>query len=276
MSVSKFERISTYAILIFASIIAIYPFASIVILSLTPNEEFIGKAVIPTSLTFANYITAWERGAFDTALTSSFIVAVLVVTGAVICSVLGGFAFASMTFPLKRTLLGILLLGLIVPYEGIIIPLYYLLDSLNLLNTYWALVFPQIATSIPFGVLWMRATFATVPNSLADSASLDGASRLRTLWSIYLPISVSGIATLCTLLFLYTWNEFLMALVFVPQNRAVQTAPLALSFFAGSSRNFDPTVTAAAAVLVALPILVVYVIFQRRFISGITSGSVKG
>lgn len=275
MKVSATEKFIAYAVLIIGSIIALYPFLSIVLLSLTPREEYSGAQLIPTSFTLENYATAWERGGFGSALWSSLIVALFVIIGAVLCAILGGYAFATMSFPLQNVIIGVFLLGLIVPYEGIIIPLYHLLDSMNLLNTYWALILPQIATSIPLGMLWMRTTFKNVPPVLQESASLDGSSRWKTLWRIYFPISLPGIATLSTLLFLYTWNEFLMALVLVPQNKMVQTAPLALSFFAGSSRNFDATVTAAAAVLVALPIIVMYVIFQRKFISGIASGAVK-
>jgi len=198
-----------------------------------------------------------------------------VVVGASLVSLLAAYAFTTMRFPAKSLLLAVLLVGLIMPYEGIIVPLYYLLDGMGLLNTYWALILPQIATSVSLGVLWMRTAFAAVPPSLAEAASIDGANRWSTLWRVYLPISLPAIGTLGTLLFLYTWNEFLMALVLVPQNPAVQTAPLALSFFAGSTRNFDPAVTAAAAVTVALPIVAVYVVLQRRFISGITAGAVK-
>lgn len=275
MKGNRSEKVVGYALLIVGTIIALYPFLSIVILSITPSDERTAGPSIPVHPTLDNFVTAWTRGGFGGALASSLVVAVGVVIGASLVSLLAGYAFATMRFPGSGLLLGFLLVGLIMPYEGIIVPLYYLLDGMGLLNTYWALILPQIATSVSLGVLWMRTAYANVPRPLAEAAWIDGASRWATLWRVYLPISLPAIATLATLLFLYTWNEFLMALVLVPQNTAVQTAPLALSFFAGSSRNFDPTVTAAAAVTVALPILAVYVIFQRRFITGIVAGAVK-
>lgn len=275
MKGNRSEKVVGYALLIVGTIIALYPFLSIVILSITPSDERTAGLSIPVHPTLDNFVTAWTRGGFGGALASSLVVAVGVVIGASLVSLLAGYAFATMRFPGSGLLLGFLLVGLIMPYEGIIVPLYYLLDGMGLLNTYWALILPQIATSVSLGVLWMRTAYANVPRPLAEAAWIDGASRWATLWRVYLPISLPAIATLATLLFLYTWNEFLMALVLVPQNTAVQTAPLALSFFAGSSRNFDPTVTAAAAVTVALPILAVYVIFQRRFITGIVAGAVK-
>ncbi|MCB2177978.1 MAG: carbohydrate ABC transporter permease [Actinomycetales bacterium] len=275
MNGRRSEQLLGYGLLTLGTLIALYPFASIAMLALTPGDQRTGGLGIPKTITFDNFVIAWTRGGFGQALWSSLIVAIAVVVGASLVSLLAAYAFQTMRFPGRGALLAILLVGLIMPYEGLIIPLYYLLDGMGLLNTYWALILPQIATSVSLGVLWMRQAFASVPHSLAEAASIDGASRWATLWRIFVPVSGPAIATLGTLLFLYTWNEFLMALVLVPQNPAVQTAPLALSFFAGSTRNFDPTVTAAAAVTVALPILVVYVIFQRRFITGITAGAVK-
>jgi raffinose/stachyose/melibiose transport system permease protein len=275
MNGHRSEKLFGYTLLVLGALLALYPFLSIVLLSLTPQGARTGGISFPSSITFDNFIEAWTRGAFGQALWSSLVVAVGVVVGASIVSILAGYAFSTMRFPLRGLLLAILLIGLIMPYEGIIVPLYYLLDGIGLLNTYWALILPQIATSISLGVLWMRTSYSNVPSSLAEAASIDGSSRWGTLWRVYFPISLPAIATLGTLLFLYTWNEFLMALVLVPQNPDVQTAPLALSFFAGSTRNFDPAVTAAAAVTVALPILIVYIIFQRRFITGVVAGAVK-
>ena len=275
MNGGRSEKAFGYAILVVGALLALYPFLSIVMLALTPAGQRPNGLSVPGSITFQNFVEAWTRGGFGQALWSSLIVAVAVVVGASLVSVLAGYAFSTMRFPGRGVLLGILLIGLVMPYEGIIVPLYYLLEGMGLLNTYWALILPQIATSVSLGVLWMRTSYSNVPRTLAEAAGIDGASRWSILWRVYVPISLPAIATLGTLLFLYTWNEFLMALVLVPQNPDVQTAPLALSFFAGSTRNFDPAVTAAAAVTVAVPILIVYVIFQRRFITGIVAGAVK-
>lgn len=269
------EKWFGYALLVVGALLALYPFVSIVILAVTPSGERTAGLTFPADPTFENFITAWTRGGFGQSLVNSLIVAAGVVTGAIMVSLLAGYAFATMKFPLRGPLFGFLLVGLIMPYEGIIVPLYYQIQGMGLLNTHLGLILPQIATSVSLGILWMRAAYSAIPQSLAEAAWIDGASRWRTLWRVYVPISIPAIATLATLLFLYTWNEFLLALVLVSQNPDVQTAPLALSFFAGSTRNFDPAVTAAAAVIVAVPILVVYVFFQRRFISGIVTGAVK-
>ncbi len=272
---NRSESIVGHAILVVGALLALYPFASILSLALTPRSERPSGFQIPAHPTLDNFVAAWTQGGFGRALLSSAVVALGVVLGSVVLSAIAGYAFATMNFPGKTLLAGFLLIGLVMPYEGLIIPLYYMLDDLNLLNTYWALILPQIATSVSLGVFWMRTAYDGVPRGLLDAAQVDGASRWAAFRRVYLPLSLPAIATLSTLLFLFTWNEFLMPLVLVAQNPDVQTAPLALSFFAGNTRNFNASVTAAAAVLVALPVLVLYIFLQRRLITGIVAGAVK-
>mgnify|MGYP003376214828 CR=1 FL=1 len=269
------ESIVGHLILIAGALLALYPFVSILVLAVTPRAERPSGFQLPSHPTLENFVDAWSQGGFDRALFSSAVVALGVVVGSVVLSVIAGYAFATMRFPGKALLAGFLLIGLVMPYEGLIIPLYYLLDGMGLLNTYWALILPQIATSVSLGVFWMRTAYDAIPKGLLDAAQVDGASRWRALTRVYLPLSLPAVATLATLLFLFTWNEFLMPLVLVAQNPDVQTAPLALSFFAGNTRNFNASVTAAAAVLVALPVLILYIFLQRRLITGITAGAVK-
>lgn len=269
------ETIIGHAALIIAAVVALYPFLSILSLAMSRPGERPTGAGLPTSLYFGNFIQAWDRGGFSSALLSSLIVAVAVVAGTLLVTAPAAYALARGTSFILVVLSAVLLLGLVMPYEATVIPLYHMFESWGLLNTYWALILPQIGLSTSFAVLWLRVTFAQTPSSIAEAAAIDGASRLRTLVSIILPISVPALVTLGTLLFLFTWNEFLLALVLVPDGQSVQTAPLALSFFAGNRRLSDPATTAAAAVLVALPVLIMYLIFQRRLIAGMFSGAVK-
>ncbi|MFI9603239.1 carbohydrate ABC transporter permease [Streptomyces sp. NPDC004069] len=275
MLTSRRQTVIGHAVLVVAAIAALYPFLSVVLLALSKPGTRQSGFTLPTSISFANFSQAWTRGLFSQALLSSLIVAAAVVVGTIVLAVLAGYAFAAFPFPLKGVLLGLLLVGLVMPYEATVIPLYYQLRAWHLTNTYWALILPQIGLSLPFAVFWMRTFFVSTPPALREAASVDGASRFRTLRSILLPMAVPAIGTLATLLFLFAWNEFLLALVLVPDDRSVQTAPLALSFFAGNRRNSDPGVTAAAAVIVALPVLISYIALQRRMISGMLAGAVK-
>lgn len=269
------ETVIGHAVLVIGAMIALYPFLSILALAMSRPGERPSGAGLPTSLYFGNFARAWERGGFSSALLASLIVAVAVVVGTLLVTTPAAYALARGTSKVLLVLSAVLLLGLVMPYEATVIPLYHMFESWGLLNTYWALILPQIGLSTSFAVLWLRVTFAQTPEAIGEAAALDGASRLRTLVSIILPITVPALVTLGTLLFLFTWNEFLLALVLVPDGQSVQTAPLALSFFAGNRRLSDPATTAAAAVLVALPVLIMYLIFQRRLIAGMLSGAVK-
>ncbi|MER6165482.1 carbohydrate ABC transporter permease [Streptomyces violaceorubidus] len=269
MRTTRSESVATHALLVLASVVAVFPLASVVVSSLH------GVAGAPRGASFSAYSTAWTQGRFGSALLSSALVSVTVVAVTVLLSALAGYALATMRVPGAKIIVGLLLLGLVLPYEVTVLPLYQLLTGWHLIDTYWALILPQIALSVPLGVLWMRSFFASVPVSLLEAARIDGTSRLQTLRLVLLPLAGPAVATLGTVLFLFTWNEFLLALVLVPDNAAVQTVPLALSFFSGAARSSDPAVTAAAAVLVALPVLLAYVFLQRRLISGLTEGAVK-
>jgi raffinose/stachyose/melibiose transport system permease protein len=275
MRESRREIAIGHAILVVAAIIALYPFVSILSLALSRPGEARGGLGLPTSLYFGNFVEAWTRGVFSSALVSSLIVAVLVVAGTVVLAVPAGFALGTVRSRGLTLVSALMLVGLVMPYEAMVIPLYNQFKAMGLIDTYAALILPQVALSLSFAVLWLRTSFAQIPSALSEAAAIDGASRARALWSIILPVGKPAILTLVTLLFLFTWNEFLLALVLVPGNKAVQTAPLALSFFAGNQRNSQPPVTAAAAVIVALPVLVAYIFMQRRFISGMLAGAVK-
>ena len=269
------EKTIAYFVLTLGAVIALYPLVSIVNLSLTNRSIKPGVDSQFLGIYYGNYVEAWERGAFNQAMLSSLLVSSCVVLLTLLCAILAGYSFALLRVPFAKTILILLLFGLVMPYEGVVISIYEMMSSFHLLNTYWALILPQVALSMPFAVLWMRTFFSTVPKSIIESASLDGAGRMQSLWLILVPLAKSAIGTLATLLFLFTWNEFLLALVLVPSNAGIQTVPLSLSFFAGNRRNSEPPVTAAAAVLVALPVVFAYIFLQRRLIRGIISGAVK-
>ncbi|MDX6598162.1 MAG: raffinose/stachyose/melibiose transport system permease protein, partial [Gaiellales bacterium] len=173
----------------------------------------------------------------------------------------------------------LIVVGLIFPYEATVIPLYYdFLNyhpaGINLAGSYWALILPQIGQSVTLGTFWMRAFFLSTPRALVEAGRIDGAGSFRILRSILLPQARPALLTLCLLVFMYTWNEFLLALVLLAGSDNT-TAPLGLSFFAGVSRSSDPTKVAAASVLVAAPVVIVYLFLQRHFIRGVLAGAIK-
>src|SRR4029079_8815949 len=207
-------------------------------------------------------------------LKSSAIVTVSVVVVAGFLSILSGFAFGMMRFRGSQVLFYVFLLGLMVPMEAMIVPLYYDFRDLGLTDTYWVLILPQIGLSVAFGTFWMRAFFLSTPRSLLECRRLDGAASWMTLWRVLVPFGRPAILTMMVLLFMWTWNEFLLALVMVSKEN-LRTAPLGLAFFQGQHTS-DLTLLAAGAVIVATPVVIVYVFLQRHFIRGMLTGAVKG
>jgi raffinose/stachyose/melibiose transport system permease protein len=274
MTVSRREQVLSYAVLAAFAVLALYPILSIILLALHRRSDLVTGFAIPDHLSLDTFREAWNLGGFSSGLRNSLIVAAAVSLATAVLSTLAGYAFGTMRFRGSNALFYLLLIGLIFPYEATVIPLYYVFRDVGLTDSLWALILPQIGLSVPFGTFWMRAFFRSTPGALVEASRLDGATSFATLVRVLLPQAWPAITTMVVLVFMWTWNEFLLALVMI-QSDSLRTAPLDLALFAGTNRYSDPTLTAAAAVLVALPIMVVYVFLQRSFIRGMFAGSVK-
>jgi raffinose/stachyose/melibiose transport system permease protein len=274
MRVSSGERLANYAILIAFAVFALYPILTIVAAALGPDDAAAGQ-VGPGVLGLhpENFVEAWDAGRFGTYLRTSLLVSAIVVSVSVVLSILSGFAFGTMRFPGSTVLFYVFLLGIMMPSEAVIVPLYFDLRALGLTDTLWAVVLPQVAQSVAFGTFWMRAYFRTSSRSLVEAARLDGASTRRILWSVLVPLARPAIVTLTVLVFMWTWNEFLIPLVMVT-SESLRTAPLGLAFFQGQyTQGF--TLLAAGACIVATPVVLLYLFLQRHFIAGMLEGSVR-
>ncbi len=269
MRTSTAERTLTYGVLVLAAVLALYPIGLILVRAVQPDA--VGAAA---GVDLGNFADAWDEGQFGSYLRTSVIVTVCVVLGATLLSSLAGYAFGTMTFRGSSVLFYLLLLGLMVPSEAIVIPLYFQLRSVDLLDTYTALVLPQIAQSLAFGTFWMRAYFRSTSREVVEAARLDGAGHLRIFWSILLPMGRPAVTTMMVLFFMWTWNEFLLPLVVIPSGDLL-TAPLGLALFQGQY-TAGTSLLAAGAVMVAFPVVVFYLFAQRHFIRGMVDGANKG
>ncbi|HEY0416133.1 MAG TPA: carbohydrate ABC transporter permease [Gaiellaceae bacterium] len=272
---ARLDRYSTYLVLAFFSVLAIYPLLSIVFLAFHKKTDNVTGFSLPTTLSLHTFTAAWSEGNFAKGMWGSLLVAGTVTLVSAALSLLTGYALGTMRFRFSGVAFNLIILGLIFPYEATVIPLYYDFQDVHLSGSYWTLILPQIGQSISLGTFWMRAVFLTTPRSLVEAARIDGAGSIRVLRSVLFPQVRPAMLTLCVLVFMYTWNEFLLALVML-QGSNNTTAPLGLSYFAGATRAGDPTKVAAAAVLVALPILVMYLLLQRHFVRGVLAGALKG
>jgi len=279
---SRRESLLNYGILILFSLFALYPIVGVLTTALADPGTASGFR-LSTDFHWSNFSDAWSQGHFSQYLRSSVIVAVSVVTVATLLSILSGYAFGVMRFRGSTALFYLFLLGLMVPVEAMVVPLYFDFRDLHffgwssgvsLLDTYWALILPQIGLSVAFGTFWMRAFFLSTPRSLMEAARIDGASSWTTLWRVLVPFGRPAILTMTVLVFMWTWNEFLLALVLV-SSEDKRTAPLGLAFFQGRNTT-DFALLAAGAVIVATPVVLLYVFLQRHFIRGMLSGAIKG
>jgi raffinose/stachyose/melibiose transport system permease protein len=179
-----------------------------------------------------------------------------------------------MRFPGRTPLFYVLLLGIVLPYEATVIALYFDLSAVGLTDSLLGLMLPQIALFLCFGTFWMRAFFLSTPQSLIEAARIDGAHSFQILVRVLLPLAGPAVSTLMILFFFWSWNEFLLAIVLI-QDPALRTAPAGLGTFVGQFSS-DVSGLAAGAVLVTAPVVLFYLIAQRKVMSGMLEGAVKG
>jgi raffinose/stachyose/melibiose transport system permease protein len=263
-----------YVLLTICALVAIYPLVGVFLASLYPTGPGSQPSGFSLPPTFAwhNYVTAWEQGKFASSFQTSFFVAALMVPASVVLSVVAGYAFATMRFRGSQIIFWLFILGLIIPTEATIVPLYYDVKAMGLLDTSWALIILETSGEVAFGIFWMRAAFIAAPKSLLEAARIDGANSWQTLWRVMVPFARPAILTLTVLCFADSWNEFFLALVFTINKT---TAPAGLASFSGRYTQ-DIALVSAGAVIIAIPILIVFIFFQREFLRGMLTGAVKG
>ena len=264
-----------YLVLSLFLLIILIPIIGLVFSAFKTDAEVIkGPLTLPSQLRLDAFNDAWTTGRFNFFFRNSVVVTIAVVIASVFLSTLTGYAFAILPVPGKKFLYPLLLLGYMVPFEAVIIPLYHMMNRMDLIDTYWALILPQVGLSVSFGTLWMTSFFRAAPRELVDAAAIDGCNRWQVLWRVLWPLARPAVLTLVVLVFMWTWNEFLLALVLV-QKETMRTLPVGLAFFQGRYSANIPLM-AAGSLIVAGPILLVYILFQRYFIRGMLGGAVKG
>jgi raffinose/stachyose/melibiose transport system permease protein len=268
-------EVAKYAVLITVAVLCLIPFVWVWSSALKPPAEIIkAPLALPQHPTLDNIVEAWVQGRLGKYFLNSVIVAVPIVFFTIALSSLAAYAFARATFPGRNVLFYIFLIGLILPFQSIMIPLYYLLRDLQLLGTYWAMIIPSTALGLPFGIFIMRAFFQGLPNELSDAARVDGCNEFDVFWRVILPLAKPGMITLGIFSFLGAWNSFLLPLIYM-QREELRPLVIGLMFFQ-SRYTTSYALTMAGATIVSLPVIIVYIIFQRQFIQGLTAGALKG
>lgn len=268
--------IGLWITLIIVALVWVAPFVFIVFTSLkTPAAvTSTGAFVPPTDLAFENYSAAWSRGNFASSFFNSAIITVIKVPLGLLLSAMAAYALAKIKLKVTKALLLLVVFGTMIPFQVMLAPLFTLVNSFGLIDTYPGVILPYIAFGVPYQVFILHGFFKGIPKELSEAALIDGANHFTIFTRIFLPVCLPVLAALLILDFVSTWNEFAMALVLL-QDQHMWTLPLGLMSFQGQfSSNYGQL--NAAIVMTVLPATIVYLIFQRYFVSGLTSGAVKG
>jgi raffinose/stachyose/melibiose transport system permease protein len=272
--VDRREELIGRALLIVLMIITVLPFVSLFTTALHPSGTYPQGVDWPADPQWGNFTDAFREAHMGKLLLSSAIIVAGVVPLSLMIATMAGFAIGHLRMPGARWVFLVFLLGLTLPFEGIITPLYYQVRDLGILNTRWAIILPLIGLFMPFSVFWMRAHFVTMPGELSEAARVDGANTWQLFWRIHVPLAMPAISSLAILLFLWTWNQFLLAIVLV-DDPSKRTMAGALGAFQGQWGT-DIPLLCAGSLLILTPTLIVFLIFQRRFVAALLQGSLKG
>jgi ABC-type glycerol-3-phosphate transport system permease component len=265
-----------YLVLTVVAVVCVFPLLWMVLTSLRTPDSAFGKSFIPTTAewTIKAYGSAFSSAGMGRGLLNSVIVTAVTIAGVLIVATLGGYGFARFRFRGRRGIYIGILSTLMVPGAVLIIPLFLELKVFHLLDSLQGLILVYIATSVPFAVVLMRGFFERIPENLADAARIDGASELDVFLRVMLPLVQPAVLTLAVFQFLNTWNEFILAETFLRSPNLLTVQPRIYAIVGQYSTNWS--LLCAAVVISVIPIVVLYVVLQRRFVAGLTVGALRG
>lgn len=274
LSAKARARVPGAILIIAASIFSIVPLLSMFTAAVAPQGSIPMGLSWPSDPQWHNFVDAWNVANITTLLGSSTLIVLGVVPISLIISTMAAYAITILKIPLGGVFYLVLLLTLTLPYEIVIVPLYQQMRDLGLLDSQLGLILPLIGLNMPFAVFWMRAHFVNTPADLSEAASIDGASPWKSFVLIHLPLARPAISSLGLLMFLSTWNTFLLALVLIndPNKRTMAGALQAFQ----SKYSTDVVLLNAGALLLMAPTILVFLLLQKQFTKALLQGAVKG
>jgi raffinose/stachyose/melibiose transport system permease protein len=269
------SKIPYYVLLIILALFALGPLVILVFNSLKSSAE-IGRNPLglPLSPVFENFPAAWTQGDFSTTMVNSTILTVGTVVGVCIIAGTSAYAMARLDLPGTDAVLLYLFVASAVPFQLFLVPLFFLWSILHLTNSRFGLIVIYWAIFSPLATLLLRSYLVGLPRDFEDAARIDGANELQVMLRVVLPLSWPGLLTVALVTGVYAWNEFFFAITFIQDKNLKPVTTSFLAFQSTYSQNWG--LTSAAAIYIILPIVVLFLILQRRFISGLTAGGLKG
>lgn len=267
-------RIVQNLILLVFALYALLPVYLVMLAAMRSEADlFSGPLSVPWPPNFTNFSRVWTQAGFGTYLVNSLITSVAVTTLVLLTAPLAGFAFAKMRFVGREGLFALFLAGLVVPAPSVIVALYGNLQTLGLIDSRVGVILPQAALLMPFSVFMMRTVMQEVPDELLEASTIDGAGLLRTYTSVVLPVVRPGLMSLALIVFLFSWQEYLLPLVVIQTDNL---KPLTVGAASLQGRyGVDYGGIAAAGLIAFAPLVALFLVMQRSFVRGLTAGAVK-
>lgn len=260
---------------ILGALVVMVPFYLILVNAFKTPVDYAtsGPFALPQAIDFTGIQAFWERVNFPQKVWNSIFISGVVAVLAVVISLLNAFAIGIGRVRGRTWIVLLFLMANLLPQEALLYPLYYMFKSVGLYDSVWSVIIVFTVIQAAFGTYLLASVLGTFPKEVLEAASIDGASRWQILWRVVYPITRPTLSVLLIFFFIWTWNEFLIPLTFLPSNDS-QTVPVAVSVLTGD-RLMDVTTTAGAALLSIVPTIIFFLIFQRTLTRGITAGAVK-
>ncbi|MGG1312457.1 carbohydrate ABC transporter permease [Cohnella laeviribosi] len=264
-----------YGVLIVLAVIFLVPIVFIAFTALKSRSDLLTSPfyALPEKFQWGNFAKAWNQGKMGMYMKNTALISVIKVPLGILVEALAAFALTRLNFKWSNAMFAFFLIGMMIPMQATLVPLNIFLNKTHLVSTYPGIILIYIGFGIPFGILILRGFFRTIPKEIDEAALIDGCGDIGKFFRVILPLSMPAIATLVILDFMATWNEFLLAQIFITKD-SMRTITTGLLSFRGE-HSTDYTLMNAGVLLSIIPILVVYLLFQKYFVSGLT-GSVKG
>jgi len=270
----KLQKVLFYAILLFMTLIYLGPFLFSLSISFNADSDVFSWPIklLPERWTLQNYANVWKELPFSIWLLNSVIITGVQTVTNVFFSALAGFAFARLTFPGRNVLFSLLLASLMIPGITLLVPKFIILNELGFINSYPGLILPGLVSVV--NIFLMKQFFETIPKDLEEAALIDGCSYFRIFWQIFVPISKPALAAVAIYTFQGSWNEFLWPVI-VSTTNDMFTLPVGMSFLKNEFSVQWPLLM-ASTILISIPTLIIFIIFQRYFVQGVASAGLKG
>jgi raffinose/stachyose/melibiose transport system permease protein len=274
-TIRRKTSIPAHLFLLLVGLFSVGPIILLTVNTLKPAEDFLVNPFgLPSRITLQNIVSSWTEGKYSQAYLNSLLVGLVTIVLVCIGSGMGAYALAKMKFKGKDFVLLFLFLALSVPMGLFLVPLFFLWQSFQLMDSLFGLIIIYSAIFMPFNVFLLRSFFLGIPLEISESAKIDGCTEIGVMRHIILPISRPAFLTVALIVGLWTWNEFFFANAFIQSEELKTVATRYLSFVGSFTSDWSKIF--AAGFISIFPIVVIYLLLQRQFIEGITEGSIKG